>query len=196
MVVAALLAPGAVRGASLSATYVAWPKGPVRWLLLPEEARAYSRLASDDEAAAFIVAFWRQRDPDPSTQENSFADRFSERVVMADQIYREDRRRGALTVRGGAFILLGSPSFLRAEVRQKAVPASRDAVARPTQPVLVETWGYAPTELPRGAAEMLGRRDAHRVEIQFVVEEKRTYLASGKEVLTAVARALSVGGGS
>src|SRR6185503_21246143 len=98
----------------LSATYSAWPKGPVHWLLLPEESQAYARLGSDREAEAFIVQFWRRRDPDPDTPQNPFADRFSERVLMADQVYAERNRRGAMTERGAALILLGPPTYLRA----------------------------------------------------------------------------------
>lgn len=180
-------------GPRLSATYSAWSKGPVRWLLLPEEAHAYARLGSDQAAEAFIVQFWRRRDPDPDTPQNPAADRFSERVAMADQVYGERHRRGALTERGGALILLGPPVYLRAAARQKPMPASRDAPVRPTAPVLVETWGYPVSELPHGVPEILGRQAAARVELQFVIENERSYLASGKEVLSAAARAALVG---
>ena len=179
-------------GPRLSPTYSAWAKGPVRWLLLPEESHAYARLGSDREAEAFIVQFWRRRDPDPDTPQNRFADRFSERVAMADQIYTERHRRGAMTERGGALILLGPPPYLRAAARQKPMPASRDAMVRPTVPVLVETWGYPVAELPHGVPEILGRQDATRIELQFVIENERSYLASGKEVLQAAARAALV----
>jgi GWxTD domain-containing protein len=179
-------------GPRLSATYSAWSKGPVRWLLLPEESHAYARLGSDLEAEAFIVQFWRRRDPDPDTPQNPVADRFSERVAMADQIYGEGKRRGAMTERGGALILLGPPTYLRASARQKPLPASRDAAVRPTVPVLVETWGYPASELPNGVPEILGRQTDERIELQFVIENDRSYLASGKEVLAAAARAALV----
>lgn len=190
---AAILACGAMAGPRLSATYSAWSKGPVRWLMLPEEAHAYARLGSDLEAEAFIVQFWRRRDPDPDTAENPVSDRFSERVAMADQIYAERNRRGAMTERGGALILLGPPTYLRAAARQKPMPASRDAAVRPTVPVLVETWGYPVSELPHGVPEILGRQDQARIELQFVIENERSYLAGGKEVLLAAARAALVG---
>ena len=179
-------------GPRLSATYSAWAKGPVRWLLLPEEAHAYARLGSDAEAEAFIAQFWRRRDPDPETAHNPAADRFSERVAMADQVYGERSRRGAMTERGGALILLGPPVYLRAAARQKPMPISRDALVRPTVPVLVETWGYPASALPQGVPEILGRQEA-RIELQFVIENERSYLASGKEVLSAAARAALVG---
>jgi GWxTD domain-containing protein len=186
---AAVLACGAAVAPRLTDGYADWPHGPARWLLLPEEAHVYSRLRSDDDAAAFIVAFWKRRDPDPETPQNAFADRFAERVSMADTLYSDGRHRGALSERGGAFILLGPPLYLRAAMRHKAVPASPGALARPTVPVVIETWGYSPAELPPGVSEMLGRQGARRIELQFMIESDRSYLQEGKEVLSAAARA-------
>jgi GWxTD domain-containing protein len=170
-----------------------WVEGPVRWLVLPEEARRFRRLDSSAEALAFIEEFWRRRDPTPKTPGNPFAQRFFERVQAADLLYDEVGVRGALTDRGRALILLGSPSILR--YMQQPAPAwaageARGRVSVGTERVRVEVWGYVPEDLSPRLVEKL-REAGHEppLEITFVEEIQRTRLIAGEEILEATALA-------
>ncbi len=51
-------------------------EGPTRWLMLPEEVHQYRRIRSVRETVDFNEAFWRRRDPDPSTHGSEFAKTF------------------------------------------------------------------------------------------------------------------------
>jgi GWxTD domain-containing protein len=170
-----------------------WVEGPVRWLVLPEEARHFRRLDSSAEALAFIEEFWGRRDPTPQSPGNPFTQRFFERVQAADLLYDEVGVRGALTDRGRALILLGSPSILR--YTQQPAPSwaageSRGRVSAGTDRVRVEVWGYVPEDLSPRLAEKL-REAGHDfpVEITFVEGVERTRLIEGEEILETAALA-------
>lgn len=171
----------------------AWIEGPVRWLVLPDEARTFRRLDSSAEALAFIERFWRRRDPNPETPGNPFAQKFFERVQAADLLYGEQDLRGALTDRGGALVVLGSPSILRYTQRdapswEPDQPRGRSSAG--TDRVRVEVWGYVPEDLPPPVVEHL--RAAGRefpVELTFLEEARSTRLLEGEEILEEAARA-------
>src|SRR5216684_708610 len=50
-----------------------WPK-EVEPIITEAELRAYRKLQTDEERAQFIEIFWRNRDPDPDTEENEYKD--------------------------------------------------------------------------------------------------------------------------
>lgn len=169
-----------------------WIEGPVRWLVLPEEARQFRRLDSSVEVLGFIEEFWRRRDPDPQTPGNPFSQTFFERVQSADLLYDAERNRGSMTDRGRATIVLGPPSIIRST--QKAVPSWQPDPGRGRSSVgsrrtRVEVWGYVPADLPPRAVEMLVDEGYEfPVEIMFVVGEDATHLVEGEEVLEITAR--------
>src|SRR5215831_9687844 len=49
-----------------------WAKGPVGWIMTPEEEKEFKALKTDDERAAFAKTFWEKRDPTPGTPENEY----------------------------------------------------------------------------------------------------------------------------
>ena len=77
---------------TLPAELAEWPVGPVRWLLQPDELRAFSALETREAAMAFIRSFWQRRDPTPEDAVNPFADAFSElgvvQPVLSGQLLR------------------------------------------------------------------------------------------------------------
>ncbi len=171
-----------------------WAQGPVRWLMLPDEARRFRHLSSSSEALAFIEAFWRRRDPDPETPGNPFAQQFFERVQAADVLYPEPGRAGSLTDRGRALILLGSPSILR--YTQRAAPAwdpgegGRSRRPPATERVRLEVWGYTREDLPAALVARLEEEDEELpVEVSFVESGQRTVLVDGEGLLEEAARA-------
>lgn len=160
--------------------------------MLPEEERAFRRLRDDTEAARFVRDFWRRRDPDPATpDQNPFHDRFELRVADADRLYTEGSRRGSLTDRGRALILLGPPPRLR--VAQQTAPAwnpQRSGRNRgfAVQNVRVEIWEYDRDVWPELA--VLLERDHHdAVALTFVIEDDQAALVEGEEVLELAALA-------
>lgn len=184
----------ATRGSSaVPGSAQAWIDGPVRWLVLPEEARRFRRLSSAAEALGFIEEFWRRRDPQPESPGNPFAQAFFERVQAADLLYAGDGHPGSLTDRGRAFILLGSPSVLR--YTQRTTPTWEPGEGRSRPPsssklVRIEVWAYQPEDLPEGLRAVLEEREeAFPVEVSFVEEGGRTMLVAGEGLLEEAARA-------
>ncbi len=167
---------------TLPAELAEWPVGPVRWLLQPDELRAFSALETREAAMAFIRSFWQRRDPTPEDAVNPFADAFSERVTMADQLFSEELVRGALTDRGGALLLLGSPGAVQILRRRVSVGklgrATRAADGTlHTQEVEIERWRY-----PREAVVLAlpGRDLPETIELEFVRRPRAVVWSSGK----------------
>ncbi len=194
---AALLAAGCGSGhlsPNLPGSARAWAQGPVRWLMLPDEARRFRRLSSSSQALAFIESFWRRRDPDPETPGNPFAQQFFERVQSADVLYAEPGRAGSLTDRGRALILLGSPSILRYTQRAAPTwdPAEGGRSRRPpsTERVRLEVWAYTREDLPPALVARLEKAgEEFPVEVSFVEAGPRTLLVDGEDLLEEAARA-------
>jgi GWxTD domain-containing protein len=88
-----------------------WADGPVRWLLTPEEKRAYADSVNPISRSELITNFWRVRDPRPDTPENEFREEFDKRVAFADARFAQDEVRGSLTDRGMVFVLMGPPTY-------------------------------------------------------------------------------------
>lgn len=101
--------------AAVSKKYDEWRKGPAQWLMTGEEQKAWKDLKTDQEASDFIDLFWARRDPSTGTPENEFRNEYEGRVIFADKAYGEKNRRGSLTDRGRAFIVLGEPDEGAAE---------------------------------------------------------------------------------
>src|SRR4030095_11840943 len=87
--------------------YVDWVKD-VDLILTNGERSAWEKLKTDDEREQFIQIFWRQRDPDPDTEENEYKEQFYERVAYADEHFSSGKP-GRLTDRGRIYIKFGPP---------------------------------------------------------------------------------------
>lgn len=180
-------------GSHQPASARAWVEGPVRWLILPDEARRFRRLSSNAEVLHFIEEFWRRRDPDPEAPGNPVAQRFFERVQAADLLYAGEGKPGSLTDRGRTLILLGSPSVLR--YTQRSAPTwepggDRGRKPSSTERLRVEVWGYVPADLPdRLVARLEEGGEEFPVEVTFVEEHRATVLVAGEELLEEAARA-------
>ena len=173
---------------------------PLRWLLLPEESRRLKELRTGRDTADFLEDFWRRRDPDPGSGVNECARRFRERALAADRLYGEDGRRGSLTDRGRALVLLGPPPVLR--YSQRRIPSwepDRSGAKSSTHSrlVAVETWIYPLAGLSPRLAELLAAeaaaqpQDAADAALVFLAESPRhTRLLEGERVLELAARAL------
>lgn len=175
----------------LSPAMRAWAEGPVRWLMLPAELREFERLMSDGEARLFVDEFWRRRDPDPATAGNRVREDFLLRVAQADDAYGEGETRGALTDRGRALVLLGSPPLLRHGYRTAPTPVWRDRTGRPmsVRSVALESWEYATRDLPPALVALLDAEGKEGVKITFAVGDQGARLIEGERFLELAAQA-------
>jgi len=102
----------------------------VRYIITKQERRIFLNLPSS-ERKAFIEEFWKNRDPDPSTEDNEFKERYFKRIEEANYLFKEGGTPGWLQDRGRIYILLGPP-----ENRQK-YPTGYTFYGRP-----MEIWFY------------------------------------------------------
>jgi len=91
----------------LKRAYVDWIKD-VDVILTEEDRLAWNKLKTNDERDQFIQLFWRQRDPDPDTEENEYKDQFYERVAYANEHFSSGKA-GRLSDRGRIYIKFGKP---------------------------------------------------------------------------------------
>lgn len=74
------------------------------------ELRTYNTL-SPEEKVAFILKFWKDRDPTPDTPENEFAAEHFRRIKYADQTFpSHSKQRGSDTDKGRVYIRYGPPT--------------------------------------------------------------------------------------
>lgn len=103
--------------------YKDWNKSPeFTFLATDSEEKAWKKVATDEEADTFVQLFWARRDPDLKTPVNEYKIAFDQRVKEADGLFTMPRRRGALTERGKAYVVIGAPKDLRRAVGTKAQP--------------------------------------------------------------------------
>ena len=184
--------PGPASGPSLES----WAAGPVSWLLLPSERKQLRRIDSSIASVRFIEDFWQRRDPDTAKAGNPVRAAFNQRVDDADQLYPEPGRRGSLSDRGGALILLGSPSHLHITSRPSLRwnPRGGDQRRVTSEKRSYEIWGYRLEDLPPALVEIVRRRkgaEPLRLQLTFVLGDDRTYLVEGGELLDLAARVLA-----
>jgi GWxTD domain-containing protein len=79
----------------------------VRYIISKKEIKIFKNTPAE-ERQQFIVEFWKQRDPDPSSEENEFRDEYYRRIEQANHLFREGSS-GWLSDRGRIYILLGEP---------------------------------------------------------------------------------------
>ena len=131
-----------------------WIDGPVRWLVTPDEKRAYADAVNPISRSELIANFWRVRDPRPDTPENEFREEFDKRAAFADARFAQDEVRGSLTDRGMVFILMGPPTYSgRRPMKTGDDSADASGLSR-----------YTPSEIR--AAEQMGGSNTERAARQ------------------------------
>ncbi len=128
-----------------------WEKSPeYAYLATDDEKKEWKKIASDQDAERFIALFWARRDPDLKTPQNEFRERFDTLVKKADEFFPLGRKRGALTERGKALILIGPP---------KSIARSSSALTVPTD------------ETTTGPGGVIGSAGASTSITQFLYEK-------------------------
>ena len=129
--------------AQLSAEYRDWAKGPVQWIMTPEDTAKWKQIKNDADAKAFVDLFWARRDPSPNTPANEFRQEFDARVDYADKNFAQARKKGSMTDRGRIFLVLGPPYSI-----SRSNPEGQGTVQTPTgDPNATSIQSYSPKQI-------------------------------------------------
>lgn len=102
----------------------------VRFIVTKQERKIFLSLAPS-ERENFIEEFWKNRDPDPDTEENEFKEQYFNRIEEANRLFRDGGSQGWLQDRGRIYILLGPPD------NREVYPRGYTFYGKPT-----EIWYY------------------------------------------------------
>jgi GWxTD domain-containing protein len=91
-----------------SAPYTTWLTEEVPYIITKEEHDAFLRLATNEEREQYIEEFWRRRNPDPDSPENSYREEHYRRIAYANERFSSGIP-GWKTDRGHIYILWGPP---------------------------------------------------------------------------------------
>jgi len=98
----------------LPESYARWLEEEIAYIISPVERDVFLKLRSDRERDLFIEAFWKQRDPNPATEENEFRAEHYRRIGRANRLFgRVTPNPGWKTDRGRVLIILGEPNDIR-----------------------------------------------------------------------------------
>ena len=146
----------------LGIDYSHWLVGPAVQIASEREVDEYLRLTSDEQAKAFIEAFWRKRGESVGLFEKSPEQLFEERAVEADKRFTEGTYPGRRTDRGTILILYGEPEKISFETPER--------IDVPT----LELWTY-----PKGSQKGIdGKKPKKRY--RFVRLEDSVVLYTGQ----------------
>ncbi|HKN74117.1 MAG TPA: GWxTD domain-containing protein [Candidatus Acidoferrum sp.] len=91
-----------------SAPYTTWLTEEVVYIITKEEHDAFLRLTTNEERENYIEEFWRRRNPDPDSPENSYREEYYRRIAYANEHFSSGIP-GWKTDRGHIYILWGPP---------------------------------------------------------------------------------------
>jgi GWxTD domain-containing protein len=92
----------------LGKTYKEWLDQDVAYIISDQERKAFLNLSNDEERDAFIEQFWRRRNPDPDSPENTAREEHYRRIAYANDHYAAGKP-GWKTDRGRIYIEWGAP---------------------------------------------------------------------------------------
>ena len=127
--------------AEVDRIYKDWVSKDVRYIITPEEKKAFSQLATNEERENFIENFWRRRDPNPDTEENEYREEYYERIAYANEMFSSGKP-GWMTDRGKIYITWGKPDSVESRPMGGAYdrPAWEGGGTTTTYPF--ELWFY------------------------------------------------------
>jgi GWxTD domain-containing protein len=91
-----------------SSPFTTWATEEVPYIISKEELDAFHRLTTNEEREQFIEEFWRRRNPDPDSPENSYREEHYRRIAYANERF-SSAIPGWKTDRGHIYILWGPP---------------------------------------------------------------------------------------
>ena len=97
----------------LPPAYRKWLEGDVVYIITPKEKDVFLQLENDKQRETFMEAFWKVRDPNPTTPENEFKTEHYRRINYANKNYGKDSPGpGWRSDMGRIYIQLGEPQSI------------------------------------------------------------------------------------
>lgn len=182
---AAILACLAVTAfADLSRESIEFGQGPLAALLTADEATRWKSIHDDAEAKAFIALFWARRDPTPDTPGNEYREKIDQLIRFADDNFKGEKVRGALTDRGQALLVYGLPKRAARTNAEKTpgLDPNADLQGNQAAPEAAVSWTYEGPEakaifgVPNATIRFV---DRHATQ-EYTLERGRVDVAKAK----------------
>ena len=81
-----------------------------KYLISNQDSKKYEKLTTTQGKREFLYKFWKERDYDPSTQENEAFKEYLQKIETANQKYGSMQKIGWKSDRGRIFLIYGEPS--------------------------------------------------------------------------------------
>ncbi len=125
----------------LKGPYKKWLDQDARWIITDQERRAFLGLSNDEERDAFIEQFWRRRNPDPESPDNSYREEVYRRIAYSNEHFAAGKP-GWMTDRGHMYIAWGPPDSIDSHPSGGQYDRPMDEGGGQTQTFPFETWHY------------------------------------------------------
>lgn len=125
----------------LHGTYKTWLNQDVRWIITDQERKAFLSLSNDEERDAFIEQFWRRRNPDPDSPENTYREEIYRRIAYANEHFAAGKP-GWMTDRGMIYIKFGPPDDIESHPSGGLYERPMDEGGGETTTYPFEDWHY------------------------------------------------------
>lgn len=95
---------------NLPPIYRHWIEAEVPYIITAEERKEFLALTSDAQRDSFIDGFWKVRNPNPGSEENTYKQEHYRRLAYVNDTFGDSRYEdGWRTDRGRMYIILGPP---------------------------------------------------------------------------------------
>ncbi len=118
-----------------------WLDEDVRYIITPEERKAFVQMATDEERENFIESFWLRRDPTPDSMENEYKEEHYRRIAYANDRYASGIP-GWKTDRGRIYIAHGAPDEIESHPSGGQYQRPYDEGGGFTSTYPFEIWRY------------------------------------------------------
>jgi len=125
----------------LKGPYKKWLDQDVRWIITDQERGAFLSLSNDEERDAFIEQFWRRRNPDPESPDNSYREEIYRRIAYANEHFAAGKP-GWMTDRGHMYIAWGPPDSIDAHPAGGPYNRPMSEGGGQTETYPFEVWNY------------------------------------------------------
>jgi GWxTD domain-containing protein len=122
-------------------TYKKWLDVDVRWIITPEESKAFKTLSNNEERDQFIEQFWQRRNPNPDSEENDFKEEHYRRIAYANEHFPAGKP-GWMTDRGHIYIAFGPPDEKEEHASGGTYERSLNEGGGTTSTYPFEIWTY------------------------------------------------------
>ena len=125
----------------LDTPYRKWLDEDVTYIITKDEETAFLHLSTNEEREQFIEQFWRRRNPDPESDDNSFKEEHYRRIAYANEHYASGIP-GWKTDRGRTYIIWGPPDSIESHPSGGTYDRPQEQGGGETSTYPFEIWNY------------------------------------------------------